>query len=179
MKLTSSATSVLALCTAMLAGSLAFADENETRINVMKVDSKGSDPVVMQFSTDQSFDDLADGESRVINSNDGQSATVTRTGDQLTISTSDGQEATVPFMRAGAVHIAHHDEAVVEKHVRIVHKSPGEPSNQIMIIAPDGLSDQEKQAIRDAMLAAGVDRELHFMGDDMHSEIDIQIESNN
>ena len=176
MNLVSMTTRVGVLCSALLMAG-ASAGENEHRVKVMTVDGEGAEPVVMQFSIDQSLADLEDGESRVITSDNGDTVTVTRAGETLHLSTSNGHEADIPLMGAGQIHVAHSGDKDTEKHVRVIRKHRGEPTDDIMIVAPGGLSDYEKQVLRDAMTSAGIDKELHFVGDGLDGEINIEVKT--
>jgi hypothetical protein len=170
-----------AFCSVLLLAG-AGAAETGHKIHIMTVDDAGLEPVVFHFSTDQNLSDLQDGESRVVAGEDGETVTVSRNGDELNITTASGEVVTMPFMHGEEMHLEHesnhsaHNQAG-HKNVRVIRKHKGEPARDIMIMSPGGLSEHEKQVLRDAMVAAGIDKELHFVGDAFDGEINIEIDT--
>lgn len=176
---------IISLVFCVLSGAVsivAAAGETKQRIEIVAVNDEGSDPVVFRFSTDEDLSDLRDGESRVVTDDDGVSVTVTRNGENLTLVSASGHEVEVPFLQGQEIHLEHHDDKNVqnrhvEKNVRVIRKHKEGSSDDVMILAPGGLSDYEKQVLRDAFTSAGINKELHFVGEGMNANIDIEIDS--
>ncbi|MEE4246893.1 MAG: hypothetical protein V2I33_15885, partial [Kangiellaceae bacterium] len=133
-----------------------FADDEEKAISIFlnksnneaaKVDIK-IDNVAEAFT----MPELAEGESKTITTESGNTITITKTNGKLTITTEGGEVVTLPGL---------HDNQMVAK-VLQRHTSTKVMDDSIRIMGGN-LTDEQKELIKDAILSSGVDKKIDFV----------------
>ena len=127
--------------------------ERDGELTTIRLDSE-----IMGFHVNE----LADDESRVVTTEDGQVVTLTRNGDSLNIAV-DGQSHDVPLMPADLPH-GDHGMRIVKK---MIH-----PGEGLTILSDEPLDEATQETIRGALSAAGIDKEVNFGSHDVDIDID-------
>lgn len=150
----------------------AIADENVERKMALKVvvdgDGSGESAAVHWSTDDLDFDlqDLAVGETRVIDSESGQPVTVTRGEDGITLDI-DGQSVALPDFDEHAAHMRfvgsgdmEHDIdiEVLDDHAIGPHRADG-----VTIISSKPLDASVRESIKSVLMSAGNNDEVTFI----------------
>ncbi|MGB5345556.1 MAG: hypothetical protein WBN23_05270 [Woeseia sp.] len=149
--------STAALC-AILLGSAALAQQQESKIELAINDGQGDDLVIRINGKDQDLDlhKLQLGESRSVNTVDGRPVLITRVADGYTFDV-DGRQITMPM--------ADHEAGVGHREVRVmrhVGAGPGPHPDGVTILSPGPLDDATRASITSTLAAAGM-TEVRFI----------------
>lgn len=166
----------------LLAFGFAAADDAEKEMQIEIVVAGDGDATAINWTSDDagfSLEDLEVGESRTLESNDGEPVTVTRTEDGFAFAV-NGETVTVPDMGHHAPHMAFIDAdgAAADVNVEVMHM-PDDAVNVeviggagmmrahhgdgITIISPKPLDESVRESIRSVLISAGRDEEVMFI----------------
>lgn len=151
----------------------------EMKIVVDGEDADGSTFSWVSSDSDLDLHNMAVGESRVIEGDDGQPVTVTRVDHGLEFDVA-GEKVLVPnFEQGGMVAAleldALHDGTVAVQHGEIdvvsdVHVVTGAAPTGVTIISDEALDDSVKESIRSVLISAGRDDEVTFIDSETENQ---------